>query len=117
MTTAADPPLPQPAVRLGVSECLLGRQVRFNGGHERDLFLLGTLGPRVQWTPVCPEVAIGLGIPRESVRLVQTKDGLRMVAPARRDADVARARRVSRRPRDDAARAQPEALRAARTLR
>jgi uncharacterized protein YbbK (DUF523 family) len=69
-----------PVVRLGVSACLLGENVRYDGGHKRDPFLVETLGPRVQWVPVCPEMAIGLGVPRESVRLVRTKAGLRMVA-------------------------------------
>jgi len=76
MTSKTDPPV----VRLGVSACLLGEKVRYDGGHKRDRFLVETLGPRVQWVPVCPEMAIGLGVPRESVDLVRTKSGVRMVA-------------------------------------
>ncbi len=55
--------------RLGVSSCLLGEPVRFNGGHSRSRFLTGELAPYVDWVPYCPEVEIGLGTPRETVRL------------------------------------------------
>lgn len=66
-------------IRLGVSTCLLGDKVRYDGGHQRDLFLTDTLGPFVQWVPVCPEVEIGLGIPRAPVRLVGTEAAPRLV--------------------------------------
>jgi uncharacterized protein YbgA (DUF1722 family)/uncharacterized protein YbbK (DUF523 family) len=59
--------------RLGVSSCLLGEQVRFDGGHKRQRFLVDVLGPHVEWVPFCPEVAIGLGTPREPIQL--TADG------------------------------------------
>jgi uncharacterized protein YbgA (DUF1722 family)/uncharacterized protein YbbK (DUF523 family) len=59
--------------RVGVSSCLLGEEVRFNGGHKRHRFLTDELGPHVDWVPYCPEVAIGLGTPREPIRL--TADG------------------------------------------
>jgi uncharacterized protein YbbK (DUF523 family) len=59
--------------RIGVSSCLLGEPVRFNGGHSRSRFLADELGPYVDWVPYCPEVEIGLGTPRETVRL--TADG------------------------------------------
>jgi uncharacterized protein YbgA (DUF1722 family)/uncharacterized protein YbbK (DUF523 family) len=68
-----------PSLRLGVSACLLGEQVRYDGGHKRDLFLLNTLGTFVQWVPVCPEVEIGLGMPREAIRLVGEVDDPRLV--------------------------------------
>ncbi len=55
--------------RVGVSSCLLGEEVRFNGGHKRFRFLTDELGPHVDWEPYCPEVEIGLGTPREPVRL------------------------------------------------
>jgi len=57
-------------IRLGVSACLLGDEVRYDGGHKRDAFLVDTLGPFVEWVPVCPEVELGLGIPRDTLRLV-----------------------------------------------
>src|SRR5690349_2543122 len=59
--------------RVGVSSCLLGEEVRFNGGHKRYRFLTDELGPHVDWVPYCPEVEIGLGTPREPIRL--TTDG------------------------------------------
>jgi uncharacterized protein YbgA (DUF1722 family)/uncharacterized protein YbbK (DUF523 family) len=55
--------------RVGVSSCLLGEEVRFNGGHKRYRFLTDDLGPYVEWVPYCPEVSIGLGTPREPIRL------------------------------------------------
>ncbi|MGE3508553.1 MAG: YbgA family protein [Vicinamibacterales bacterium] len=56
--------------RIGVSACLLGRPVRFDGGHKRDPFLVETFGQHVEWVSVCPEVEAGLGTPRETMRLV-----------------------------------------------
>jgi uncharacterized protein YbgA (DUF1722 family)/uncharacterized protein YbbK (DUF523 family) len=59
--------------RIGVSSCLLGEQVRFDGGHKRHRFLADVLDRHVDWVPFCPEVAIGLGTPRETLKL--TDDG------------------------------------------
>ncbi len=59
--------------RVGVSSCLLGALVRFNGGHKRFRFLTDELDPYVDWVPYCPEIEIGLGTPREPIRL--TLDG------------------------------------------
>jgi uncharacterized protein YbgA (DUF1722 family)/uncharacterized protein YbbK (DUF523 family) len=61
---------------------LLGEEVRFDGGHKRDAFLTDILGPHVEWVPVCPEVEMGLGTPRETMRLMRSERGdrsLRMV--------------------------------------
>lgn len=58
-------------LRIGVSSCLLGSEVRFDGQHKRDAFLVDQLAPFVEWVPVCPEVEVGMGVPRESVRLVR----------------------------------------------
>jgi uncharacterized protein YbgA (DUF1722 family)/uncharacterized protein YbbK (DUF523 family) len=69
---------PERPIRVGISSCLLGREVRFDGGHKRDRFLTDVLGPFVEFVPVCPEVELGMGIPRESVRLVRTTEGVRM---------------------------------------
>jgi uncharacterized protein YbgA (DUF1722 family)/uncharacterized protein YbbK (DUF523 family) len=63
-----------PRIRLGISACLLGERVRFDGGHKRDAFLVDTLGRFVEWVPVCPEVESGMGAPREPMRLVR-QDG------------------------------------------
>ncbi len=56
-------------VKVGVSACLLGRKVRFDGGHKRDPYVTDTLGAYFEFVPVCPETECGLGIPRESMRL------------------------------------------------
>jgi uncharacterized protein YbgA (DUF1722 family)/uncharacterized protein YbbK (DUF523 family) len=67
------------AIRIGISSCLLGQPVRFDGGHKRDAFLVDTFGAFVEWVPVCPEVELGLGTPRESLRLVRKGQDVRMV--------------------------------------
>jgi uncharacterized protein YbgA (DUF1722 family)/uncharacterized protein YbbK (DUF523 family) len=70
-----------PPIRIGVSACLLGEQVRYDGGHKRDPYLVETLGPCVEWVPVCPEVEMGLGTPRDTLRLVRIGEVTRMVMP------------------------------------
>jgi uncharacterized protein YbgA (DUF1722 family)/uncharacterized protein YbbK (DUF523 family) len=69
----------RPPIRIGISACLLGDEVRFDGGHKRDRFLTDTLGPFVEWVKVCPEVEMGLGTPRETLRLVADDARLRLV--------------------------------------
>ena len=66
-------------IRLGISTCLLGENVRFDGGHKLDHFLTDTLGQYVEYVPVCPEVECGFGIPRESLRLVGEPENPRLV--------------------------------------
>lgn len=66
-------------IRIGISSCLLGEGVRFDGGHKKDAFLTGTFGQFVEWVPVCPEVECGLSTPRESMRLVSTDAGVRLL--------------------------------------
>ncbi len=61
---------PPPPIRLGISSCLLGQRVRYDGTDKRDRFITGTLGKYFGFVPVCPEVAIGLGVPRPPIRLV-----------------------------------------------
>jgi uncharacterized protein YbgA (DUF1722 family)/uncharacterized protein YbbK (DUF523 family) len=56
-------------IKIGVSACLLGEQVRYDGGHKLDRYITETLGQYVEYVPVCPEVECGLGIPRESMHL------------------------------------------------
>jgi uncharacterized protein YbgA (DUF1722 family)/uncharacterized protein YbbK (DUF523 family) len=73
-----------PPLRIGISSCLLGQKVRFDGGHKRDAFLVDTFGRYVEWVPVCPEVEVGMGTPREAVRLEKAESGpfpILMVAP------------------------------------
>lgn len=71
-------------IRIGISSCLLGAKVRFDGQHKQDSFITGTLTNWFEFVPVCPEVEVGLGIPRETIRLegdpadprlVKTKSG------------------------------------------
>ena len=66
-------------IRLGISTCLLGRKVRYDGGHRLDRFLTDTLGQYVEYVPVCPEVECGFGIPREAFRLVGNPESPRLV--------------------------------------
>ena len=66
-------------IKIGISACLLGQNVRWNGGHARDRYLTDTLGLYVDYVPVCPEVECGLGVPRETLRLVGHSDNPRLV--------------------------------------
>jgi uncharacterized protein YbbK (DUF523 family) len=66
-------------IRVGISACLLGHEVRFDGGHKRDAFLTETFGRFVEWVPVSPEVECGLGTPRESMRLVRIENAVRLL--------------------------------------
>ena len=65
--------------KIGISSCLLGNEVRWNGGHKRDKYLTNTLGQFVDFIPVCPEVEAGFGIPRETFRLIGNPDSPRLV--------------------------------------
>jgi len=66
-------------IKIGISACLLGQNVRWNGGHARDRYLTDTLGLYVEYVPVCPEAECGMGIPRETVRLVGDPENPRLV--------------------------------------
>jgi uncharacterized protein YbgA (DUF1722 family)/uncharacterized protein YbbK (DUF523 family) len=66
-------------IRLGISTCLLGENVRYDGGHKLDRFLTDTLGQYVDYVPVCPEVECGLPIPRESMHLEGDPESPRLV--------------------------------------
>jgi uncharacterized protein YbbK (DUF523 family) len=70
---------PSDRVRIGISSCLLGERVRFDGGHKRDAFLADVFARYVEWVPVCPEVETGLGIPRETLRLVNNDGRVRLM--------------------------------------
>jgi uncharacterized protein YbgA (DUF1722 family)/uncharacterized protein YbbK (DUF523 family) len=69
-------------LRLGVSSCLLGQEVRYNGGHARNQFVVDVLERWFEWIPVCPEVEIGMGTPRPTIRLEAEGDDLRLVCPS-----------------------------------
>src|SRR3954471_15759975 len=64
-----------PKLRIGISACLLGQEVRYNGGHKRDAFLTDTFGRYVEWVAVCPEVELGMGTPRPPIRLERRGGG------------------------------------------
>ena len=60
----------QSKILVGISSCLIGEKVRFDGGHKQNRYVLDTLGQYFRYRPFCPEMAIGLGVPRETLRLV-----------------------------------------------
>ena len=66
-------------ITLGISSCLLGNNVRYDGGHKLDHFLVDTLGQYVDWVPVCPEVESGLPVPREAMHLVGDPEDPRLI--------------------------------------
>jgi len=70
-----------PKIQVGISSCLLGEEVRFNGGHSHDSFITSMLGAYFSWFPICPEVDIGMGTPREVIRLEKRDDSIRLKAP------------------------------------
>ena len=74
-------------IKVGISSCLLGQEVRFDGGHKRDAYVTGTLSEYFDFVPFCPEAAVGLGIPREPIRLVQRGDVIRAVGVRTKELD------------------------------
>lgn len=66
-------------IRVGISACLLGEKVRYDGGHKLDPYLKDILGEYVEWVPVCPEAETGLPVPREAMRLVGDPEAPRLV--------------------------------------
>lgn len=82
-------------LRLGISRCLLGEPVRYDGGHKLDHFLVDVLGQHVEWVPVCPEVEAGFDTPRESMRLVDDVAEPRLITIRSRQDQTNRMRRYS----------------------
>ncbi|MRR15418.1 MAG: DUF1722 domain-containing protein [Deltaproteobacteria bacterium] len=72
-------------IRIGISSCLLGNPVRYDGGHKLDRFLHDTLGRYVDYVPVCPEAESGMGVPREAMRLIGNTDAPRLVTRLTRE--------------------------------
>jgi uncharacterized protein YbgA (DUF1722 family)/uncharacterized protein YbbK (DUF523 family) len=66
-------------IRIGISACLLGQNVRYDGGHQHDRYITDTLGRWFDWVPVCPEVEYGLPVPREAMRLVGDPENPRLL--------------------------------------
>jgi len=76
---AAPSPKATTLIRVGISACLLGQEVRFDGSHKRDRYITDTLGKFFEWVPVCPEVEMGLTTPRETLRLVGEPEDPRLL--------------------------------------
>jgi uncharacterized protein YbbK (DUF523 family)/uncharacterized protein YbgA (DUF1722 family) len=76
------PPSAHPRLRLGISSCLLGQRVRYDGGDKRAALLAEVVGSRVEWVPVCPEVEVGLGTPRPPMVLRRGAGGPRLWTPS-----------------------------------
>jgi uncharacterized protein YbgA (DUF1722 family)/uncharacterized protein YbbK (DUF523 family) len=66
-------------IKIGISSCLLGEKVRYDGGHKWDQYVTDTLGQYFEWMPVCPEVEYGLPVPREAMHLVGDPEAPRLV--------------------------------------
>ncbi len=64
---------------LGISACLLGHKVRYDGGHKADAFIINQLGAHFEYRPLCPETGIGLGVPRPTIRLMGDPESPRLV--------------------------------------
>lgn len=75
-------------IPIGVSQCLLGDAVRFDGGHKHNRYLTEVLSDYMEFHPVCPEVAIGMGIPRKPIRIVVTDQGPRVRGVTNPELDV-----------------------------
>lgn len=73
-------------IRVGISSCLTGEEVRFDSGHKRDAYIMGTLAQYFELVPYCPEMAVGLGVPRPPIRLVGDPEAPR--ARGTRDPDL-----------------------------
>ncbi len=74
--------------KIGISACLLGENVRFNGGHKQSQLCSEVLAAYFDFVPLCPEVAIGLGIPRETIRLVGDAASAQAVGSVHRELNV-----------------------------
>jgi len=84
-------------IRIGISSCLIGEPVRFDGGHKRDGYLNETFARFVEWVPVCPEVEMGLGTPRDTMRLETHAGEIRVINPKSGDDLTRRMETFSRR--------------------
>jgi len=85
----------QHKIPVGISSCLLGERVRFDGGHKKHSYILNTLGQYFDFTAFCPEMAIGLGVPRETIRLQDTDGQIRVIGSKNPQLDVTEKLRAS----------------------
>jgi uncharacterized protein YbgA (DUF1722 family)/uncharacterized protein YbbK (DUF523 family) len=77
-----------PDIKIGVSSCLLGENVRFDAGHKKNAFITGMLNDYFNFVPFCPEMHIGLGVPRETIRLSLVDDQVRCIGTKSSSLDV-----------------------------
>lgn len=75
-------------IKVGVSSCLLGEAVRYDGGHKRNIYITETLSLYFDLKPICPEVAIGMGIPRPPIQLVESESGIQAIGVKDRNLNV-----------------------------
>ena len=73
--TVEIPDRPQPPLRIAISDCLLGQEVRYDGGHKRSSYPHTVLDPLFDYAGICPEVGVGMGVPRDPIRLVASDTG------------------------------------------
>jgi uncharacterized protein YbgA (DUF1722 family)/uncharacterized protein YbbK (DUF523 family) len=78
-------------IKIGISSCLLGENVRFDSGHKKNAYITAVLLDYFKFVPFCPEVKIGLGIPREPIRLVNIDDEVHCIGTKNRELDVTQA--------------------------
>ncbi len=71
--------MPLKKIKIGISSCLLGNNVRYDGGNKLDPYLRDELGQIIEWVPLCPEADSGLPVPREAMQLVAGPEGVRLV--------------------------------------
>jgi uncharacterized protein YbgA (DUF1722 family)/uncharacterized protein YbbK (DUF523 family) len=75
-------------IEIGISSCLLGQEVRHDGGHKRNAWILNTLSSYFDFRPLCPELAIGMGVPRPTIRLIKQDNVIRLVGSKDTNLDV-----------------------------
>jgi uncharacterized protein YbgA (DUF1722 family)/uncharacterized protein YbbK (DUF523 family) len=75
-------------ITLGISSCLLGNEVRHDGGHKRNVYVMSTLSEYFSFRPYCPEMAIGLGVPRPTIRLTRSTDGILLTGSGHSGLDI-----------------------------
>jgi len=77
-----------PKIKIGISACLMGEKVRFDSGHKNNTYIQGTLSDYFEFTSFCPEMDIGLGVPRQAIRLVSSEEGVRCIGSRTPELDV-----------------------------
>jgi len=83
----------KPPVRIGISSCLLGEKVRYDGEDKKNAYIIEQLSLRFELIPYCPEVAVGMGVPRPPIQLVDCHGELRALGIADPSMDMTRALR------------------------